>query len=297
MTPGNEIPNHNNPADPNGTPINTPTNNQEANSGAYVLNALGESEREEFETQLDGSDELRNEVTELNDTALLLGLAVEPVQPSADLKASIMAKLASTPQLPREVPPVRTLQPVPAVRDDDHELAEMNSAPDAALQSASSIKTQARWFQRPIVALTSVAAAIALIVGGGVIANGLIAGQQINQQASGALQITTASDAQQASAVVSTGGTARLVWSAEVGKSAIKFEGLPALSSDKAYELWYINGAGEATRAGLIHTGDSDWIVLEGKMAPGDTVGVTEEPRSGSEQPTTTPIVAIPSGA
>ena len=296
MTPGNEIPNHNNPADPNGTPINTPTNNQEPNSGAYVLNALGESEREEFETQLDGSDELRNEVTELNDTALLLGLAVEPVQPSADLKASIMAKLASTPQLPREVPPVRTLQPVPAVRDDDHELAEMNSAPDAALQSASSIKTQARWFQRPIVALTSVAAAVALIVGGGVIANTINNNTQVTQQASALATITNAADVQSRTAEVATGGTAKLSWSAELGKSALTFDGLAALPSDKAYELWYINGDGVATSAGLYH-GDANWVVLDGTMTAGDVVGVTVEPRSGSEQPTTTPIVAIPSGA
>ncbi len=49
-------------------------------------------ERADFETQLAESEELRNEVTELTDTAVLLGLAADPVTPSPALKQNIMAQ-------------------------------------------------------------------------------------------------------------------------------------------------------------------------------------------------------------
>ena len=90
---------------------------------------------------------------------------------------------------------------------------------------------------------------------------------------------------------------ATLVWSGALGRSALIATDLPELPSGKTYELWYIRD-GQATAAGTMNaTGGSDatWRVLTGRMAAGDTVGVTVEPRGGSKQPTTPPIVAIAS--
>jgi anti-sigma-K factor RskA len=245
-------------------------NDMSADSGAYVLNALDKHDREAFDAQLDQYDDLRNEVTELNDTAVLLGMAVDPVTPSAGLKESIMSKLATTPQLSRDVAPVRELRPV------------------------ANRKATARWFTRPALALTSAAAAVALLIGGGVAVSLATHGTQQEQQADAIAALRSAPDHQTAKAAVSTGGTATLVWSLAQRKAAISVSGLNALPSGKTYELWFIDAHGVPRAAGLFSATNASRL-LDGKMSEGDTVGVTVEPAGGSKAPTTTPIVAIAS--
>ncbi len=259
------------------------TNNKRENETdeaiEYALDALTASEQADLENRLAGSEHLRNEVTSMTETAALLGLAVEPVSPPPGLKASIMAGIASTPQLPREATNLRAVDAAPAG--------------PTALES----KVRARWYSRPAVFLTAAAAAVALIFGGGVVANVLNDSRVQQQQADQLAAINAADDMQQAAAAVSTGGTATLVWSGELGLSALIVEGLPALPSDSDYELWYIRADGTPVSAGLLDvTGERTWRVLDGEMHSGDTVGVTIEPRGGSGgQPTTSPIVAIAS--
>lgn len=290
------------------------------NSGAYVLGALSAEEEEEFERHLTESETTRNEVTELRETASLLGFAVAPVTPSPELKANLMAMLASTPQLPKQLPNEAPSAQASSTQDagiattvDDAVLSpappvqlsvvppvastEDESAPAAAppVVTSSERKAKARWFNKPAIAISSIAAAIALIVGGGVVTNQISDSNYQRQQADQLAAINSADDMQQAAAAVSTGGTATLVWSEELGKSAVIVDGLEELPSDKTYELWYIGADGVITAAGLMDVAntDSTWRVLDGQMAAGDTVGVTIEPKGGSEQPTTEPIVAI----
>src|SRR5476649_101152 len=146
-----------------------------ASVGSYVLDAMDDDEREEFETHLAGSEDLRNEVTELTDTAVLLGLAVEPVSPPPPLRQNIMARLGQLPQLEREEP---------------------------ADQRESHPKAQARWYRRPVIAMTAAAAAVALIVGGLAGVNLAIQGAATTTQANALAAITTASDVQHAEASV-----------------------------------------------------------------------------------------------
>jgi anti-sigma-K factor RskA len=235
-----------------------------------VLNAMDEGERDYFETQLVDYPELRNEVTELTDTAVLLGMAVHPVTPSPALKQKIMARLSQTPQLEREVPPVRALRALPTLTE-----------------------ARTRRYSRPLLAA---AAAVVLVAGGVVGTNLAIQGAATSAQASALASIETASDAQRAQAAVSTGGTVTLVWSQQIAKSALLSTGLKVLPGNKTYELWYIDSAGKATPAGLFpSSGQGSYTVLSGHMAPGDTVGVTVEPSGGSKAPTTKPVVAIAS--
>ena len=242
-------------------------------SGSYALNGLDAADLAEFEAHLQQSQATRDEVTELTDTAVLLGLAVEPVQPSAGLKASIMDQLDAHPQLP-VASPVAT----------------------AAFESPAGRKAQARWFTRPVTALAAVAAAIALFVGGGVITTSLAQNSFAQQQADQLAAINSADDAQRASVDLADGGTATLVWSNSLLSSALIVDGLAPLPADRTYELWYINDAGArpAGTFGVAGSG-STWRVLDGTMKAGDTVGVTVEPRGGSDAPTTDPVVVIAS--
>jgi anti-sigma-K factor RskA len=250
-----------------------------ADSGAYVLNALSESERNNFEAQLASSEQLRNEVTELTDTAVLLGLAVEPVAPSARLRGDIMAMIATTPQLSRDDRAAPGLHPI--VEEPPVKLGTV---------------TRLSWYRRPAVVLTSAAVAVVLILGGVFGSTAVVQSIQASQQADALAAINAAPDEQHAAASVATGGTATLVWSLSLGKSALIVNGLTALPNNKTYELWYINAKGTPIEAGLIQaSGGHTWRVLDGTMARGDTVGVTVEPSGGSKAPTTTPIVAIAS--
>ena len=147
-----------------------------------------------------------------------------------------------------------------------------------------------------VTALAAVAAAIALFVGGGVITTSLAQNSFAQQQADQLAAINSADDAQRASVDLADGGTATLVWSNTLLSSALIVDGLAPLPADRTYELWYINDAGArpAGTFGVAGSG-STWRVLDGTMKAGDTVGVTVEPRGGSDAPTTDPVVVIAS--
>jgi anti-sigma-K factor RskA len=258
-------------------------------SGAYSLDALSAEESEHFEAAMAQSRAIRNEVTELTDTAVLLGMATHAVEPSASVRASILGQVASTPQVgPLPVSLSReTAGPVPLPGSDSPVLADFSRA---------QTKARARWFTRPVAALTAVAAAVILIVGGGVVAGTISNSTHQQAQANQLAAINAADDSQRIAATVTGGGTATLVWSLHLKSSALIVDGLGVLPTDKVYELWYIASRG-ARAAGTftVDASGSTWRVLEGSMAVGDTVGVTIEPRGGSTSPTTQPLVAIAS--
>ena len=245
-------------------------------TGSYALGALDADEVAAFEKHLAEHAETRNEATELGDTAVLLGLAVPPVSPPASLKASLMAQLDATPQVSAEPP-----APAP-------------SAAPPLLAGRAETRARARWSSRPVVALASAAAVIGLIAGGGAVATSVFQNNQRQEQADLFAAINAASDSQRRSVEVAD-GTATLVWSEELQASALIVDGLERLPSSKDYELWYIGESGIRSAGILSADGSRTWRVLEGSMQAGDVVGVTVEPRGGSEQPTTDPIIKIES--
>ncbi|ROS51263.1 anti-sigma factor domain-containing protein [Frigoribacterium sp. PhB24] len=280
-------------------------------SGAYVLNAVSDDERQAFEAFLDDTsdqhDDIRTEVAELRETALLLAHAARPVTPSAGLRASVLDLIASTPQL---APLTATADHDIATTaggagDDDHE-RHVERAPAPEMEPSESEGARVlvpsgaahrRWFTRPVAILGAAAAAAALFFGGGALVEGLgQSGQQQEQQASGIDEIYAASDFQRSVADVSTGGKATLIWSDELGRSAVVVDGMTSLPGDQTYELWYINADG-AVPAGTFDASSSapETHLLKGEMAPGDTIGITVEPSGGSSAPTSDPVVAIPS--
>jgi len=260
-------------------------------SGAYALNALDEAEAEAFEAYLAESPETRYEVTELRDTAVVLGLAVDPIEPSAELRASLMAKIASTPQLA----PIVADAPVDSPVQDAPEPVTVPSAVPAEFETAATTKARARWFARPATVLASMAAAIAIIAGGVAVGNGVGQAQFQQAQANQLAVIMASPDKQEISADVAGGGTATIAWSNDELASVVMVDGVAVLPSDKVYELWYINEDG-ARPAGTFSVDSSDadaWRVLDGEMQAGDQIGVTVEPAGGSTTPTTDPIVAV----
>ena len=246
-------------------------------TGAYALHALTEDEARIFEAHLAESEETRNETTELTDTAVLLGMAVDPVTPPASLKQSIMDQLASTPQLPREELPEAPIQL-------------------SSFHGKAAAKAQARWFSKPLTALAGIAAAIILVVGGGVISNTFNDNSFQQAQANQLAAIGSATDTKRVDTKIEGGGSATLMWSNELGSSAFIADGLKKLESGKTYELWYIGSDGpRAAGTFTIDKNGSAWRVLDGEMKGGDVIGVTIEPSGGSKAPTTAPVISIES--
>lgn len=287
-------------------------------SGAYALNALGDQDRADFEEYLAGSEQARIEADELGETALALGLAADPVQPSEGLKAGIMARLASTPQLPPVSAPVPVPEeatkevaaaaaapqpnpvvpaPVPAAEETPAEETPVaESSVDVPQRSGAAGRAERRWFQRPARMLVAAAAAVALFIGGTFVGQALNTNQFEQQQASRLAEINAAPDSQRAATMTTDGHPATLVWSGELGLSALMITDLPALPADKDYQLWYMNDAGALSAGTFDSPGTGTvWRVLDGNMKAGDQVGVTVEPKGGSPQPTSAPIVAIQS--
>jgi anti-sigma-K factor RskA len=275
-------------------------------TGAYALNALTPEQRDAFELELADSESLRHEATELTDTAVLLGAATDPVQPPPALKASIMDRIASMPQLPPLSPPATETVPGAAAPSAAPvaPITPVTAAPPLEADSvapstptAGERKAQTRWFTRPAVVLAGAAAVIGLVAGGGVLVNSVGEAEQRQVMADRLAEINAAADSQRAVSDVSGGGTATLVWSNELLLSALIVDGVDPLPGDKVYELWYIGEETGARPAGTFTIDDDGkvWSVLEGKMQAGDAVAVTVEPRGGSERPTGVPVVAIQS--
>jgi anti-sigma-K factor RskA len=265
-------------------------------TGAYALNALTPDERDAFEVELAESEFLRHEATELADTAVLLGAATDPVRPPASLKASIMDRIASMPQLPPLPAPAAE-----ATTDDaEPEVARLVAVEQPvadATPTAGERKAQARWFSRPVMVLAGAAAVIGLVAGGGAIVNTVNEAQTRQVMADRLAEINQAGDTQHAVSDVTGGGTATLVWSNELLAAALIVDGVDPLPGDKVYELWYIGDATGPRPAGTFTVDDDGtvWSVLDGDMQAGDAVAVTVEPRGGSKKPTGVPVVAIQS--
>jgi len=242
-------------------------------AGAYALGALTGDEKAEFEALMAGSEQLRSEVTELMDTAVELGLSVAPADPGPGLRARVLAAAASTAQ--------------------DEPERGLSSAQSARIETTAESRARSRW-STPLGRLIAVAAAIALVVSLGFTVRAGIQAQNDMATASQISEIQAAADSRRETVEIAGGGTATLLWSATLERSALIVDGLTGLPAGSTYELWYIDDDG-ATPAGMFDV-DGDGkrsVMLAGDMDAGDTIGVTIEPAGGSDIPSSDPVIVI----
>ena len=286
-------------------------------AGAYALNALSADEKEAYERYLATSADARREADSLEGTAAELGFAVEPVQPPPALRTSVLAAIASAPQLPRQetadtvaatdaapaaAPPVgATAQNTPnaqPVRPTSAPAAPTTKAATTRPAGSAERKAARRWYSQPVSFAVAAVALVAVLLGVNTVTSALNNGNGLTQAVQLAhitaqpdsqretIKLTNINDDQQ---VVAT-----LVWSGQLGQSALIVDGLASLTDEQIYELWYIGEDGPIS-AGTFNTDRSgeSWRILDGTMSAGDAVGVTVEPAGGSEQPTTDPLIVI----
>ena len=183
-------------------------------------------------------------MTELTDTAVLLGLAVDPgdavARSQAEHHGAAEPDAAASRGRTRSRALSACLRAVPP-------LASERAAPGRARRADERrAKAQLRWYARPVVAITvrrgRRAAHRRADLGTNVAIQGANAASRRTRSPRSIRRPTFSARPR----IVSTGGTATLVWSTALGKSALIGKGLKALPSGKTYELWYISAAGKA---------------------------------------------------
>lgn len=264
-------------------------------AAGYALRSLSAEERERYEDLLKRSADARAEASEFAEVATSLDAAPPQADPPADLKARLIARIAVTPQAPwaatagateetgATIVPHSSVAPTPAVSN-----AESVERSVSGVASAER-KARRRWYVRPAAMVAAATTAVVLFAGGAAVGFALAPHPASSTQADVLASITSAPDARRSTAKVAGGGTATLVWSASLGKSAMIVDGVGAPPPGSTYQLWYMHD-GHATSAGLMA---GQWQVLSGALRSGDVVGLTVEPSGGSKQPTTKPVVTI----
>jgi anti-sigma factor RsiW len=240
-------------------------------TGSYALDAISDTEREEFERHLQHCPACEAEVRGLRETAARLALACA-VTPPARMEQQVLAATYRTRQLP------------PLSADRPRRALSRRALP----RRASSRSAFPRGAVTRRVAVLAAAASVAVAAALGI--TQLSAQHQLDQaRATAIARVVTAPDAHVATARTSVGGSVTVVTSAALREAVVSASGMASLPSSRVYQVWVMSPSG-ARSAGLMH-GSS---LLASAVRPGDRIGITVEPADGTARPTTTPVAVLP---
>jgi hypothetical protein len=228
-------------------------------TGAYVLDAVTDVERDVFAGHLGGCPTCAQEVLELQATAARLGSALA-VTPHETLRTKVFAEIAVTRQL----------------------------AP-STVDATVTAPTSRRWVRRIAAGVASMAAAAAVLVGGISIGAGH---SDVPGMARAGNAILAAPDASTVTAYGVDGGSVTAVFSRVQGKVLLTAEALPPLDAAHSYQAW-LNGPRGPQSAGLLHPGGHEPPVVAEIPADTTRITITTEPAAGSPQPTTAGVVGL----
>ena len=248
-------------------------------AGAYALNAVSGPDQARFERHLAGCEQCRLEVRGFAETAARLG-ASQAVRPRPGLRDQALRAAGRT----------RQLAPGPGLRPGR---ARSYSARAGAATARARRRRPGRGPWLRIAAAGVAAAVLAVAAVAGVTA--LRDEHRINlDQASGheLAAVLSAPDVVMLTSKVTGGGKATVLMSHHMRALVFAAAGLPPLPAAKGYELWLIGPSGSRPQ-GMLPAGVARPVMVAG-LAGGDQVGVTVEPRGGSAQPTTRPVLLMP---
>ncbi|WP_285759980.1 anti-sigma factor [Nocardiopsis ansamitocini] len=229
-------------------------------AGAYALNALGGDELHRFEGHLLQCESCVQEVRGLSETTALLGAAAALTPPPA-MRERVLSEVSRTRQL----------------------------APAPIQLSSPAGGWGRRWSFLALAACLVLALAL-----GGVAVNQQIQLDQARQHDQAIAQVLAASDATYVSGDAGDGVHATVVASESAGGLVFTASGLAPLEG-KDYQLWLADPDGAMRSGGVVPIG-SDGIpqpLLASGLDEANGVAVTIEPEGGSDQPTSSPIMAM----
>ncbi|USQ86227.1 anti-sigma factor [Streptomyces phaeoluteigriseus] len=240
----------------------TPQEDPHLALGAYVLHALPPAEEAAFENHLAGCETCRDEVASLQEAAAALATVhAMPVAPH--LRADTLDAIT------------RVSQDRPRHRARTAGRRALHLVLAASIAAVAALGGTAVWQHSQAEDARAEAARV----------------RSTNEALT---DVVTAPDATLHTAELTGGATAAVVVSRDRGSAVFTAQGLPDLTGDKVYELWYAADTGALRPAGLLDGGmERDARVLEGALAGAVAVGITVEPSGGSKQPTTEPLGLI----
>jgi anti-sigma factor RsiW len=240
-------------------------------TGSYVLDAISDTEREEFERHLQHCPACEAEVRGMRETAARLALACA-VTPPARMEQQVLAATYRT----RQLPPLSADRPRRAL---PRRASSRSAFPRGAFPRGAVTR-------RVAVLAAAASVAVAAVLG----ITQLSAQHQLDQaRATAIARVVTAPDAHVATARTSVGGSVTVVTSAALREAVVSASGMASLPSSQVYQVWVMSPSG-ARSAGLMH-GSS---LLASAVRPGDRIGITVEPADGTARPTTTPVAVLP---
>lgn len=265
-------------------------------TGAWALNALDSEEREQMLRYLEEDPEAAAEALSFEETAGELASSLPPLAPRPELKAAVMARIATT----------RQLSPLPETDEpaDGTDVADAGPAPAAPAEVVPLERYRASVRRNRWAAVAATLLLVTTIVGVG-LWNGERAAQQevrasleamASQQASNEEEravismIMGSEDLSHLTVPSRDGGSLQLMYSREQQAMIVQAAGLPALAEDETYQLWMIDGD-DIGSAGLLEGPDAA-RTHQGPIPEDVTLGLTIEPAGGSLQPSMDPLAA-----
>ena len=227
-------------------------------AAAYALGSVDPTEERAISEHLATCGEPHAEARDLVGAASVLPAAIEPVTPSAALRARLMTTIAETPQ--------------------DHRAAAAPVPP-----SLTDAPSRPWWRLAPLPAGLA-AVGLAAVIGLGawnVSLNQRLAARDV------ALRAVATADAAYAVA-----GSAGSGWVLETdGRAIFLADSLAALPADRIYELWLIGPDGDPVDVGTVATAEGLTLVeLERELGPATTFAVTIEAER-VDAPTSEPVL------
>ena len=267
-------------------------------AAGYALNALVPEDRAAFDRARALHPEWEHWIDTDASTAAALGAGVADEAPPLTLRSSLLSGIAAMPQLPAlDAAAAAEAEPgTPWAGQEADPEAEGAATPfvEPAPTTTTIQAVQRRNWTRGVLALAASVVLLVVLGFGAATINEyatrppeLVALQQIEQ----------ATDAQSATVELTDGGTATAHWSESLGEAVLVASGLPGISADQTFELWFVR-EGEPISAGTFEADaeGGSTALLDGAVEPGDTIAVTVEPQGGAPdgRPTSEPIVTIP---
>ncbi|GAA4687112.1 Anti-sigma-K factor RskA [Promicromonospora umidemergens] len=258
----------------------------------YALDALDDADRRAVDHLLESDADARRAVDEYRD--VVAAFAVETAPP-AHLRASVLDRVQRTPQVaapsvPAAARPAAVPTTVPAAGDDGSGTAAPSdpgpTAGHADVVDLSARRRARRWG----VAATAVAAAAAIAVPTTIAVQVSAERDQLREQSEIVSEMLVDPDASILRGSVEGGGAASVL--VADGDMLFRADDLPEPADGKAYQLWVVAADGSVSSAGVLSLRDGETSSLV-QGVDGVGMAVSVEPESGSEQPTTDPIVVL----
>ena len=271
-------------------------------AAGYALNALNADDRAAFERAREAHPEWEHLIETDAETAAALAAATPDEVPPLTMRSTLLSRISSMRQLPElDAAAAAEAEPgtpwagqEPEPEPEPEGVGEVTPFVEPAPTTTTIQAVQRRNWTRGVLALAASVVLLVVLGFGAATINEyatrppeLVALQQIEQ----------ATDAQSATVELTDGGTATAHWSESLGEAVLVASGLPGISADQTFELWFVR-EGEPISAGTFEADaeGGSTALLDGAVEPGDTIAVTVEPQGGAPdgRPTSEPIVTIP---